>query len=186
MKAGHGIDKIVELRGWSPMLQKSFTFLVKLGALAGLSSVILVMMLGQTRVFYAMSQDGLLPWFKKTHPTYNTPHIATVVTGLFVAFASAILPMSLVGELVSIGTLLAFVLVCLGVPILRRTNPDIPRPFRVPAPYFVGPAGAIACLWVMKGLPGDTWLRLVIWLIIGFAVYFGYGMRHSRLRNEAK
>ncbi len=181
-----GIDKIVELRGWSPMLQKSFTFLVKLGALAGLSSVILVMMLGQTRVFYAMSQDGLLPWFKKTHPTYNTPHIATVVTGLFVAFASAILPMSLVGELVSIGTLLAFVLVCLGVPILRRTNPDIPRPFRVPAPYFVGPAGAIACLWVMKGLPGDTWLRLVIWLIIGFAVYFGYGMRHSRLRNEAK
>lgn len=180
-----GINRIVELRGWDPGLAATFTTVVKVGAISGLTSVILVMMLGQTRVFYAMAKDGLLPWFDRTHPTYRSPHIATVVTGVFVAIAAGCMPMFLVGELVSIGTLLAFVLVCLGVPILRRTNPDAARPFRVPAPWVIGPLGAVACAWVMWGLPLDTWLRLLVWLAIGFAVYFGYGRRHSRLQRRA-
>src|SRR5204862_1741091 len=129
-----GINRIVELRGWTPHGANLFTTLVKLGALAGLTSVILVMMLGQTRVFYAMAKDGLLPWFDLTHPKFRTPHKATVVTGVFVAIAGGCMPMHLVGELVSIGTLLAFVLVCLGVPLLRRSQPDQPRPFKVRAP----------------------------------------------------
>ena len=179
-----GIDKIVELRQWSPAATKTFTAIVKFGALLGLTSVVLVMMMGQTRVFYAMSKDGLLPWFSKTHPKHGTPHIATVVTGAFVALCAGSMPMSLVGELVSIGTLLAFVLVCAGVFILRFTAPNIERPFRVPAFYIVAPAGGIACLWVMYGLPIDTWIRLVVWLIIGFVVYGFYGRHHSRLRAQ--
>ena len=178
-----GIDRIVDLRGWSVGAKKLFTFGVKFGAISGLTSVILVMMMGQTRVFYAMSKDGLLPWFSATHPIYKTPHVATVVTGIFVALCGGVMPMSLVGELVSIGTLLAFVLVCLGVPILRHTAPDLPRPFRVPGALFVGLAGAGSCFWVMTGLPRDTWLRLIVWLIIGFAVYFGYGRHHSTLQR---
>jgi len=143
------------------------------------------MMLGQTRIFYAMAKDGLLPWFDKTHPKFKSPHIATVVTGVFVAIAGGSMPMHLVGELVSIGTLLAFVLVCLGVPILRRTNPDQPRPFKVPAPWVIGILGALSCFYVMYGLPTDTWLRLLVWLVIGFAIYFGYGRHHSVLQHGA-
>jgi basic amino acid/polyamine antiporter, APA family len=178
-----GVDRIVALRGWSVASQKIFTFLVKVGALAGLTSVVLVMMLGQTRVLYAMAKDGLLPSFDRLHGTFGTPHIATVVTGLFVAFCSGVLPMSLVGELVSIGTLLAFVLVCIGVPILRKTAPNIERPFKTPAYWFVSIGGAVSSAWVMYGLPHDTWLRLIIWLVIGFVVYFGYGIKHSKLRK---
>ena len=182
-----GIDKIVELRGWTPGAQKLFTFCVKLGAISGLTSVILVMMMGQTRVFYAMSKDGLLPWFGTTHPKFGTPHVTTVLTGIFVVLCGGLMPMSLVGELVSIGTLLAFVLVCLGVPLLRMSSPEIERPFKVPGgtvgAWIIGLAGAGACAWVMSGLPKDTWLRLIIWLIIGFAIYFTYGQKHSRLRN---
>jgi len=180
-----GIDRIVELRGWSPFAQSSFTFAIKLGALAGLTSVILVLLLAQTRVFYAMSRDGLLPWFRDTHPRFHTPHRATVVTGIFVASCAAFMPISLVGELVSIGTLLAFVLVCLGVPILRRTNPDTPRPFKVKAPWVVGITGALTCLALMIGLPLDTWLRMIVWLAIGFVIYFTYGRHHSVLAKEA-
>jgi hypothetical protein len=142
-------------------------------------------MLGQTRIFYAMSVDGLLPWFQRTHETYKTPHVATIVTGVFVALAGGVFPMHIVGELVSIGTLLAFVLVCLGVPLLRRSNPDQARPFKVRWPWFVGVAGAIACVWVMIGLPADTWLRLVLWLLVGYAVFAGYGVHHSTLRDGA-
>ncbi len=178
-----GIDRIVELRGWSTSARVGFTFAVKLGALAGLTSVILVMMLGQTRIFYAMARDGLLPWFSGIHPRFGTPHVATVVTGLFVALFAGLVPIRVVGELVSIGTLLAFVLVCIGIPILRKTSPDIPRPFRTPAAWLVAPLGAVACLWVMSGLPGDTWLRLIVWLLIGFVVYFAYGRHHSVLRK---
>ena len=178
-----GINRIVELRGWTPGAANTFSFFVKLGALAGLTSVILVMMLGQTRVFYAMAKDGLLPWFDRTHPRFQTPHTATVVTGVFVAITGGCMPMHLVGELVSIGTLLAFVLVCLGVPLLRRTNPDQPRPFKVKGALPVGVLGALACLYVMSGLPPDTWLRLIVWLAIGFGVYFGYGKNHSHLRK---
>jgi len=178
-----GINRIVELRGWEPGAASTFTALIKLGAISGLTSVILVMMLGQTRIFYAMAKDGLLPWFDKTHPKYKSPHVATVVTGVFVAIAGGSMPMHLVGELVSIGTLLAFVLVCLGVPILRRTNPDQQRPFKVPAPWVIGILGALSCVYVMYGLPTDTWLRLLVWLVIGFAIYFGYGRHHSLLQH---
>jgi APA family basic amino acid/polyamine antiporter len=180
-----GINRIVELRGWEPTAASTFTFFVKLGAISGLTSVILVMMLGQTRIFYAMAKDGLLPWFDETHPTYKSPHVATLVTAVFVAIAGGCMPMHIVGELVSIGTLLAFVLVCLGVPILRRTNPNQARPFRVPAPWVVGILGALSCGYVMYGLPADTWLRLLVWLVIGFVVYFAYGRHHSHLQKKA-
>ncbi len=140
-----GIDRIVALRGWSPAAQTGFTFLIKLGALAGLTSVILVMMMGQTRIFYAMSKDGLLPWFGAVHKAHGTPYVATTLTGLFVAFCGGVMPMSLVGELVSIGTLLAFVLVCVGVPLLRVASPEIERPFKVP--------GGVAGAWIV-GISG--------------------------------
>jgi len=179
-----GVDKIVALRGWTAGSQKIFTFVVKLGALAGLTSVILVLMMGQTRIFYAMSRDGLLPWFHRLHPRYETPHVATAVTGSFVAIAAGLLPMSLVGELVSIGTLLAFVLVCIGIPILRIKSPQTHRPFRTPIYWFVAPAGVISCLWVMYGLPKDTWVRLIVWLLIGLVIYFSYGARNSQLARS--
>ncbi|MEO6954671.1 MAG: amino acid permease [Polyangia bacterium] len=181
-----GINKIVELRHWTPIAANTFTFFIKLGALAGLTSVILVMMLGQTRVFYAMAKDGLLPWFDRTHEKYQTPYSATVLTGIFVAICGGSMPIRLVGELVSIGTLLAFVLVCLGVPLLRRSNPDQARPFKVKGPWIIGIAGAVSCLYVMTGLPPDTWLRLIVWLAIGFGVYFGYGRKHSHLAAAQK
>ena len=178
-----GVDRLVHLRGWSENAQFIFAVLVKAGVLAGLTSVILVSILGQTRIFYAMSRDGLLPWFNRVHPKHQTPHYATVLTGLATALLAGLMPMSLVGELVSIGTLLAFMLVCAAVPILRLTNPDTPRPFRVPAAWVVAPLGALACIWVMSGLPGDTWLRLLVWLSLGFVVYVAYGYRNSRLRK---
>jgi APA family basic amino acid/polyamine antiporter len=178
-----GIDKIVALRAWPAWAGFTLAFLVKLGAIAGLSSVILVTMMGQTRIFYAMSRDGLLPWFHRVHPIYGTPDVATILTGAFVAVCGAVMPMSLVGELVSIGTLLAFCVVCACVPILRITHPDADRPFKVAnstaGAVAVGSLGAASCLYVMSGLPGDTWLRLIVWLVIGFAIYFGYGRHHS-------
>lgn len=179
-----GVDRIVSLRGWSDGAQKTLSFGVKFGALMGLTSVILVLMLGQTRIFYAMAKDRLLPWFDQLHPTFKTPGKATTLTAIFVAICAGCMPMSLVGELVSIGTLLAFVLVCLGVVILRKTHPEVHRPFKTPLYWFVGPAGAIACLWVMSGLPVDTWIRLFVWLGIGFGIYFGYSIKHSKLRNQ--
>ncbi len=178
-----GVDRIVSLRGWSTAAQKTLSFSVKFGALAGLTSVILVLMLGQTRIFYSMAKDGLLPWFDQLHTKFQTPHKATVITSIFVAICAGCMPMSLVGELVSIGTLLAFVLVCVGVVILRIKSPDTLRPFKTPLFWFVGPAGAISCLWVMTGLPADTWVRLIVWLILGFIIYFTYGIKHSKLRK---
>ncbi|MFM8268947.1 MAG: APC family permease [Pseudomonadota bacterium] len=178
-----GIDRIVSLRGWSVEAQKLFTFLVKVGAISGLTSVILVLMMGQTRIFYSMSHDGLLPWFYKVHRKYGSPHVATIVTGIFCALCGGLMPMSLVGELVSIGTLLAFVLVCIGVPILRVTHPNAHRPFKVIGAWPVGISGAAACLWVMYGLPADTWIRLLVWLMIGFVIYFAYGRKHSKLKS---
>jgi basic amino acid/polyamine antiporter, APA family len=154
-----------------------------------LTSVILVMMMGQTRIFYAMSKDGLLPWFGAVHKDHGTPYVATILTGCFVAVCGGVMPMSLVGELVSIGTLLAFVLVSIGVPLLRVASPEIERPFKVPGgmpgAWIVGVAGAVSCLWVMWGLPKDTWLRLIIWLEIGLAIYGGFGWRRSRLADPA-
>ncbi|MBS1767073.1 MAG: amino acid permease [Acidobacteria bacterium] len=181
-----GIDQIVSARHWSPFAAHTFGGIIKLGALAGLTSVILVMMLGQTRVFYAMSKDGLLPWFGTAHKKFGTPHVATVVTGIFVLICGGLMPMSLVGELVSIGTLLAFTLVCIGIPILRITNPDTPRPFRTPLFWLVSIGGAAACIFVMLGLPKDTWLRLIIWLEVGLLIYGGYGWQKSRLGGEGR
>jgi APA family basic amino acid/polyamine antiporter len=179
-----GIDSIVSKRGWPEGAAKTLSFVVKFGALAGLTSVILVTMLGQTRVFYSMSRDGLLPWFKDVHEKYHTPHHATSVTGLLVGLFAGFMPLSLVGELVSIGTLLAFMLVCVGVLILRVTNPEFERPFKTPAAWVVAPLGALACIALMYGLPWDTWLRLIVWLVLGFAVYFAYSQRHSRLNKR--
>jgi APA family basic amino acid/polyamine antiporter len=159
--------------------------LVKLGAIAGLSSVILVMLLAQPRIFYSMSRDGLLPAvFAKIHPKYRTPYITTAVTGLVVAFASGLFPIGILGELVSIGTLLAFVIVCAGVLVLRKMQPQVERPFRTPGMPFVPILGALSCLYLMAGLPWPTWERLLIWLAIGLAIYFLYGGAHAQRQRE--
>lgn len=158
---------------------------IKIGAIAGLSSVVMVLLLGQSRVFYSMAHDGLL-WksFAKTHPKYKTPYLTSIVTGLFAALFAGFLPIGLLGELVSIGTLLAFVIVCLGLIVLRRKEPDAPRAFRTPWVPFVPVLGALICLAQMVALPKDTWIRLIGWMLIGFVIYFSYGRKHSRIRME--
>lgn len=164
-----------------PGVSKWMGPVIKIGAIAGLSSVILVMMLGQPRIFYAMAKDGLLPQaFCRVHPKFRTPWVAQILTGLVAMLIAALLPIGLLGELVSIGTLLAFAIVCAGVFALRYTDPDIKRPFRVPAFWFVCPAGVFFCGYLMYGLPKDTWARLLIWMAIGMVIYFCYGRLHSK------
>lgn len=159
-----------------------FSSLIKLGAIAGLSSVILVQLLGQSRVFYSMSRDGLLPPFvQKIHPRFRTPYITSIVTGLAVAIPAAILPVRDAAKLVSIGTLLAFVIVCAGVLVLRIREPNLPRPFKTPFVWFVAPMGALSAAYLMFYLDIETWVRLLVCLVIGLAIYFLYGRKHSRL-----
>jgi APA family basic amino acid/polyamine antiporter len=159
---------------------------VTIGALAGLTSVILVMMLAQARIFLAMARHGLLPpVIGKIHPKFRTPHVATLITGVSAAIVGGLLPVDLLGELVSIGTLFAFIVVCIGVLVLRKTRPDLPRPFRVKGVWFVAPAGVAMCALMIGFLPVSTWLRLVLWTAIGVVIYFAYSYKHSRLRNRA-
>jgi APA family basic amino acid/polyamine antiporter len=163
-----------------------FSPILKVSALFGLFSTMLVTLLGQTRIFYSMSRDGLLPsMFQSVHPTFRTPHVSTILTGTIVAFAAGVLPIRVLSVLVSMGTLLAFVLVCIGILVLRRTSPEIERPFRTPGLPWVPLLGAGFCLMQMVALPGTTWERLIIWLVIGMLVYFGYGRRNAeRTRAE--
>jgi APA family basic amino acid/polyamine antiporter len=163
-----------------------FSPILKVSALFGLFSTMLVTLLGQTRIFFSMSRDGLLPsLFRAVHPTFRTPHISTLLTGSIVAIAAGVLPIRVLSVLVSMGTLLAFVLVCIGILVLRRTSPEIERPFRTPGLPWVPLLGAGFCLMQMVALPGTTWERLVIWLVIGMIVYFGYGRRNAaRTRAE--
>jgi APA family basic amino acid/polyamine antiporter len=158
--------------------------IIKLGAIAGLSSVILVMMLGQTRVFWSMSRDGLLPPFvSRVHPRFKTPWLITIVTGVVVAFFGAVLPVRDAGNLCNIGTLLAFVIVSVGVLVLRVREPDLQRKFKVPAIWFVAPMGALSAFALMLYLPLMTWVRLLVWFLIGMVIYFSYGRRHSKLQG---
>jgi APA family basic amino acid/polyamine antiporter len=158
---------------------------VNIGAILGLASVVLVMLMGQPRIFYSMSRDGLLPAvFGKVHPKFQTPYITTIVTGVVAAIVAGIFPIDLLGQLVSIGTLLAFVIVCLGVMVMRYTRPNIPRPFRTPLVPLVPVLGILICGFMMYGLPGDTWIRLIVWMAIGLVVYFAYSVNHSRIRKD--
>jgi len=168
------VERVPQLAWFRPV--------ITLGAVLGLGSTILVMLLGQSRVFYAMSRDGLLGgWAGRVHPRFRTPYLSTIYTGIAVAAFTGLFPIQILGQLVNIGTLLAFVLVCGGVWMLRHTRPDLERPFKTPWVPVVPILGILTCLGLMATLPLDTWIRLLVWLVIGFAIYFGYGWKHSFL-----
>ncbi|MFW3170556.1 amino acid permease [Geodermatophilus sp. CPCC 206100] len=159
-----------------------FSSVISLGALAGLTSVVMILMLGQSRVLFAMSRDHLLPpGLARVHPRYGTPYRITIATGVVVAVLAGLVPLSALAELVNIGTLFAFLLVSIGVWWLRRTRPDLERSFRVPFIQVLPWVSAAACLWLMANLPVDTWLRFLVWMAIGVGVYFLYGRRRSRM-----
>jgi APA family basic amino acid/polyamine antiporter len=160
------------------------SLLVKVGALGGLTSTMIVMLLGQSRVFFSMSKDGLLPkMFSNIHPKFRTPWISSLTVGLVVATFSSLIPLASLGEMTSIGTLLAFIIVCAGVWVLRKRSPEIPRPFRAPWMPFTPIAGIVVALIMMVALPGITWLRLIIWLAVGLFIYFFYGRHNSRIQK---
>jgi APA family basic amino acid/polyamine antiporter len=158
---------------------------IVVGIIAGYTSVILVMLLGQSRVFYSMSRDGLLPKvFSDIHPKVQTPYRCNLIFMVFVSLFSGFLPISRLGHMTSIGTLLAFVIVCIGIIIMRRTNPNAPRPYRTPLVPLVPILGVLVCFAMMASLDIDTWIRLVVWLAIGLAIFFGYSRHHSHLRLD--
>ena len=159
---------------------------ISVGAVAGLTSVLLVLLLGQSRIFFAVSRDGLLPEaFSRVHPRFRTPYIPTTITGILVGLTAALLPIQDIAELTNIGTLFAFILVCLGIWVLRRIDPDTPRPFRTPLVPAVPLLGAGFCLYLITGLDPITWVRFFGWLAIGLVIYFAYGRHHSRVAQNA-
>ena len=176
------IDRAGDMQAWLRPFIKVSGIMIKIGALAGLSSVVLVMLMAQPRIFYTMAKDGLLPpAFTVVHKKFKTPYITTMVTGAAAAMVAGIFPISVLGELVSIGTLLAFVIVCAGIIILRKTDPDAVRPFKTPLVPLFPILGMLICLAQMFALPIETWLRLILWMAIGMAIYFLYGKRRSKL-----
>ena len=162
-----------------------FAGFISFGAAVGLTTVCMILLLGQTRVFFAMSRDGLLPRFvSHVHPRFRTPHRPTILLGVIIAIVAGFTPLSELAELVNIGTLFAFVVVAIGVILLRRSRPDLPRAFRTPWVPFIPILSVLASLWLMLNLPAETWLRFGIWMVLGFLVYFLYGRSHSRLGRE--
>ena len=163
-------------------------YLIGLGAVTGISSVFLVLMLSQSRILLAMGRDGLVPnkFFGAVHPVYRTPWKSTILTGVFVMTLAGFLPLTILAELVSIGTLLAFVIVCAAVLVMRKTHPNTARPFKAPLVPFIPLLGIFTCLTLMLSLPADSWARLIIWLLIGFVIYFAYGRNHSVMRRIEK
>ncbi len=160
--------------------------LVGTGAIAGITTVLLVLMYGQTRIFFAMSRDGLIPaGICKIHPKYGTPHVITMAAGVAVALIAGFTPIGIIAELTNIGTLFAFVVAAIGVFVLRYTRPDIHRPFRCPAVPLIAPLAVLSCSYLMLNLPAETWLRFGIWSAIGFVVYYAYSYRNSAL-NKSK
>ncbi len=179
LKAADPLAQALQLAG----LQTA-GLIVAAGAVVSLTAVLLVFQYGQPRIFFAMARDGLLPaWASRIHPKYRTPHITTLVTGIVVAAGALVMDENEIYDLTNIGTLSAFAMVCIGVLVLRRTDPDRPRPFRVPMLPLVSLAGAGACVYVMLGLPTHAWERFGLWLAIGLAVYFLYGFRNSRAQK---
>jgi APA family basic amino acid/polyamine antiporter len=187
-----GLVPYQQLRGSDP-LARAFEVagiswgqaIISGGAIVSMTAVLLVFQLGQPRIFFSMSRDGLLPaWFRKVHPRYHTPHVTTIATGVLVALGSTLLDDDETYDLTNIGTLFAFLVVCLGVLALRIKDPARPRPFRVPFVWFVAPAGALSCLYVMLGLPAIAWVRFGVWMLVGVAFYFSYGYRNSGLARR--
>ena len=179
------IDRAGDIQVWLRPFIKVSGVIIKIGALAGLSSVVLVMLMAQPRIFYTMAKDGLLPAaFTVVHKKFKTPYITTIVTGAIAALVAGLFPIGVLGELVSIGTLLAFVIVCAGIIILRKTDPDAVRPFKTPFVPLFPILGMLICLAQMAALPIDTWLRLIIWMAIGMAIYFLYGKKRSKIYLE--
>jgi APA family basic amino acid/polyamine antiporter len=185
-----GLVKYTDLKSSDPLAHAlelaglpTASWIVAFGATVSMAAVLLVFQYGQPRIFFSMARDGLLPPFAaKIHPKYRTPHITTILTGVLVAVGAAVADDAATYDLTNIGTLWAFALVCLGVLVLRLKEPERPRPFRVPFFWAVTLGGVGACLFVMRGLPDSAWVAFGVWMLVGLAIYFLYGYRHSRLR----